>query len=95
MVNSEDIKKLAFLSRIELSAEEENAFAREIDAILGYVSQISSVTGSGETPLPPLHNIFRADGEPHESGLYSEPLLAQAPDRQGDYFKVKKILSHD
>lgn len=37
-------------------------------------------------------NVMREDGEPHESGLYTEKLLSAAPQREGQYIKVKKIL---
>jgi hypothetical protein len=35
---------------------------------------------------------MREDGEPHESGIYTQKILEQAPAREKDYIKVKKIL---
>ena len=37
-------------------------------------------------------NVMREDKDPHEAGLYTEKILEQAPAREGDYIKVKKIL---
>jgi Asp-tRNA(Asn)/Glu-tRNA(Gln) amidotransferase C subunit len=40
----------------------------------------------------PILNVMREDGRAHESGKYTEDLLNAAPDREGDYVKVKQIL---
>ncbi len=92
MISPQDIEKLAALSRMELSDTEKTRFAKDIDSILAYVGQISEASGSVTPELPQVRNVFRADENPHESGIYSEALLSQAPAREGDYLKVKKIL---
>ena len=46
MISREDVKKLALLSRIEITGEEEAIFVSEIDSILGYVGQISNLNTS-------------------------------------------------
>jgi Asp-tRNA(Asn)/Glu-tRNA(Gln) amidotransferase C subunit len=35
---------------------------------------------------------MRGDEEFHESGIYTEKILEQAPAKEGGYIKVKKIL---
>ncbi len=96
MISPEDVKKLANLSRLALSDEEVVRFTRDIDAVLGYVGQITKVANSGEkSEKPSVRNVLREDRDPHESGIYTETLLAEAPEREGDSLKVKKILSHD
>jgi aspartyl-tRNA(Asn)/glutamyl-tRNA(Gln) amidotransferase subunit C len=92
----EDIERLAKLARIEVTEVEANALAEDITSILGYISEINDMTGSseGEKRLGAVYNVFREDTEPHESGLYTEALLAEAPERDGQYFKVKKILEN-
>jgi len=40
-------------------------------------------------------NVFREDENPNESGSQTETLLAEVPERQGDYIKVKRILKND
>jgi Asp-tRNA(Asn)/Glu-tRNA(Gln) amidotransferase C subunit len=42
-----------------------------------------------------VHNVYREDVVRHEPDQYTEALLAEAPDRQGRYLKVKKILQQD
>lgn len=96
MISSDDVKKLAHLSRLALSDEEVARFTRDIDAVLGYVGQITKVANRGKKNEKPLvRNVLREDRDPHESGIYTEALLAGAPEREGDSLKVKKILSHD
>ncbi len=96
MVTTEEVKKLAALSRIRVEETELEKFTSEFDAILAYVGQLEAVdVGSAEDGKPPLHTFMRSDGEPHASGAYTEKLTAQFPAREGDALSVKQIISHD
>ena len=66
----------------------------DLTSILSYVSDIESIVGNAvsEKKVGPLFNVMRADENPHEGGLYTEDLLNNAPHRDGQYVKVKKIL---
>lgn len=96
MISQKDVQKLAGLARIKLSVEEEEKFAGEIDSILGYVDQIKSASSAdllaGKKTAGRVKNALRDDDHPIESGIYSADILDNAPDREGDYVKVKKIL---
>ncbi len=93
MITLKDVEKLAALSRIKITPAEATEFAKDIDSIVGYVKEIQKVSETASKKEMPLHrNIFRADLNPHESGLFTEILLAEAPEREGKYLKVKKIL---
>ena len=88
---------LAKLARIEIGDEEAESLSHEFDAILGYVGEIknagpASHKASQDKSEYALKNVMRGDTEPHESGIYTEKILAQAPAREGNYIKVKKIL---
>ncbi len=89
-----DIEHLAKLSRIAVGEAEADALAGDITRILNYVSEIEAMTGSKEIEkkVGLLFNVMREDVDPHEPGKYTEDLLALAPERQGQYVKVKKIL---
>jgi len=96
MIKIEEIEKLAELSRIEVPEGEKKDLARDIESILEYISQIQEVASVEPEPEVGTHyNIMREDGTPHESKLHTETLLEAAPKREGDYVKVKKILSQD
>ncbi len=92
-MKKEDLDKLAKLSRLSLTDEEKEKLALEFDSILGYVSEIEKVS-VGERVLEAglLRNIMREDGEPHESGLYTEAILNNAPDTEDGYLKVKQVF---
>lgn len=93
-MKKEDIEHLAKLSRIAVTEKESVALAEDITNILGYVSEIEEITGSkeGEKKVGALFNVMREDENPHEGGKYTEDLLSQAPDRDGQYVRVKKII---
>ncbi len=95
MLNESDIDKLANLSRLKLSTEEKSGLLKDIQAILGYVSEIEKVAADTSvlSTTTPLRNVLREDGEPHESGIFTDVILAEAPQREGNYFSVKKILT--
>lgn len=94
-MRKEDIAHLAKLSRIAVSDSEATALAEDITSILGYVSEIEEITGNkeGEKKGGALYNVMREDENPHEPGKYTEDLLALAPDRDGQYVRVKKIIA--
>ncbi len=87
--------KLASLARLKLSHEEAEHLSHEFESILQYVGEVKAVSGAA-TPRSaeqfPVRNVMREDVSTHESGAYSEVLLAAAPAREGQYVKVKKIL---
>ncbi len=92
MIEKKDIEKLASLARIEVSEEEKEALASSIESILGYVGQVTSISETAATSLPPLRNVMREDEIRHGTGEFTEALLSNAPNRDGNYLEVKKIL---
>lgn len=94
-MNKEEVLKLAKLARIEIEESEAESLAHEFDAILNYVSEIKNAkVENSDISLESasLKNMMREDANPHESGIYTEALLAEAPSSTNGYVKVKKIL---
>ena len=94
---SNEVKKLAALARIKISEDELEKFTGEFDAILAYVGQLEELELPSDMSAekPALFNVMRADGEPHESGKYTESITAQFPAREGDALVVKQIITHE
>ena len=92
MISNDDIKHLAKLSRIEITEEETEKMTSEIDSILGYVGQINNVSAEEKREVPVHRNVMREDETTHEPDEFTEKLLSNAPQREGRYLKVKKIL---
>lgn len=88
----EEIKRLGFLARIEVSPEDAETLAHDMDNILGFLKQIEEVDVSQVEPVRRLKNITREDENPYESGLFSDDLLREAPEVVDGFIKVKKIL---
>ncbi|HEY4500844.1 MAG TPA: Asp-tRNA(Asn)/Glu-tRNA(Gln) amidotransferase subunit GatC [Candidatus Paceibacterota bacterium] len=96
MATIEDVRKLAALARIRVEDSELEKFTSEFDAILAYVGQLEKLElPSAGSEKSALRNVMRKDGEPHESGKYTEKLVKQFPAREGDALSVKQIISHE
>lgn len=88
----EEIQKLGFLARMNVSDAEAVMFANDIKNILTFLKQIESVD---VTDVPPVHrfvNVVRDDAHPFVAGEFSQKILREAPDTQDGFIKVKKIL---
>jgi aspartyl/glutamyl-tRNA(Asn/Gln) amidotransferase C subunit len=96
-MDKDKVEKLAKLSRIDLTPEEALSLSQELGSVLDYVSEIkeAGLAARGDTQdksAYALRNVMREDATPHESGIYTNEILEQVPEREGDYIKVKKIL---
>lgn len=96
MITKEDIQNLADLARIEVAEGEMERLRSSMEGILNYVSEVCEVSGEEEAEknieTGALRNVFREDAEPHEARRYTDGVLKNAPDKEGGYVKVKKIL---
>ena len=92
-ISDETIRHVARLARIEVAEERVPALARELATILSYFDKLNELDTSGVEPLTravDLHSVLAAD-EPRPC-LTTEEALAAAPDRDGSFFKVPKVL---
>ncbi|MDO8664479.1 MAG: Asp-tRNA(Asn)/Glu-tRNA(Gln) amidotransferase subunit GatC [Candidatus Liptonbacteria bacterium] len=94
MISLQEIEKLAALSRVLIEPEEKEALRKDMDSILDYVGEVQKVSGSlsSNKVAGVNRNVLREDANPHQSGVFTETLLSAAPERHGDYIRVKKIL---
>jgi aspartyl-tRNA(Asn)/glutamyl-tRNA(Gln) amidotransferase subunit C len=94
MITDEEIEKLAKLARIRLDPAEKAGMIKEIDSILAYVDEIKKATVNVDvTPtVGAVHNVFREDIAVTTSPEDRKALLDEAPDREGDFVAVKKII---
>jgi aspartyl-tRNA(Asn)/glutamyl-tRNA(Gln) amidotransferase subunit C len=95
MISSEEVKNLANLARLELSDEETEKFKTDISSVLDYVDSINAAEVEDGGEEHELLNIFREDTVTNEPDEYTEALLEAAPEREGRYLKVHKILAQD
>lgn len=92
-MNKDDIEKLAKLSRLRLKDEEKEGFVQDFNSILGYVGETNSVVAElPEKEASDLRNVMRLDSEPHESGIFTEAILKNAPATQDGFLRVKQVF---
>jgi len=89
-----EVERLAQLARIQLNDSEIEDLTKDITEILAFVTDVQQVETdrSAEGRIGAVHNVLREDENPHESGVYTDELLAEAPATRDGYIKVKKIL---
>ena len=92
-IDETQVRRVALLSRLELSDQEVSQFSTQLSAIVEYIEKLNELDTDNVEPLAhclPVHNVFRED-LPRPS-LSNDAALANAPDREEEYFKVPKIL---
>ena len=93
-LNQQDVKRIAELARLELTAEELDLFTRQLGDILAYVEQIRALDTTGVAPTSQvLNRPVDRDDEPRPP-LSREDLLRNAPDAalEAGLFKVPRVI---
>ena len=93
-INASDVRKVAGLARLELPDDQLDKHAIQLEKILAYVAQLEKVDTANIPPTTravEVVNILR-DDVVNPSDVRDE-LLSLAPDREGEFFRVPKILS--
>src|SRR4051812_12484300 len=97
MITVKELEHLATLARIELTDADKQSLVKEFDSILGYVDQLKKVKvdldESGRVGA--VRNIMRDDVVVNTTPEDRERLLNEAPQREGDFIAVKKIIAQD
>ena len=92
-VTRRDVEYVAHLSRIELSGEELDLFASQLEKIVEYVDKLADADVEGVEPLAfaaAAGNVLREDAP--RDGLSREGALANAPAAGGGYFRVPPVI---
>jgi aspartyl-tRNA(Asn)/glutamyl-tRNA(Gln) amidotransferase subunit C len=95
-ITLDQVRHVAKLSRLALDEARLAKFSAQLGSILGYVAKISEVDVTGVEPMAhalPVHNVFREDIV--EPSLPLEKVLQNAPDSDGPFFKVPKVIGGD
>ena len=95
-ISREEVAHLARLARLEVTDDELDAFAGQLDVILESMKTLSEVDTEGveqTSHAVPLVNVFREDK--HQPSLPREDVLAGAPDTAEGRFRVPRILDEE
>jgi aspartyl-tRNA(Asn)/glutamyl-tRNA(Gln) amidotransferase subunit C len=88
-----DIAKVARLARIALTDDELELYGRQLGDILEHAERVQALPTEGVEPTAhplPMTNAFRADEV--TGSLDRDVVLSQAPEAEGPYFRVPRIL---
>ena len=92
-ITAEDVEKTALLARLELDEDEKERLVEQLSSILDQIAVIVEVDTSAIPPtaqVVALHNVMRPDEV--QPSLTPEQVLANAPDREDNFFKVRAVL---
>ena len=100
-VTLEDVRHVAALANLQLTAEEEPRMQRDLNAILGHVAQLQKVNTDGVEPMAQVGQLLQKG--PALSGSTLRPdavkpsvdraaVMAEAPETDGRFFKVPKVI---
>src|ERR1700678_4663874 len=96
-VTMEEVRRVAELANLELTAEEEPRMQRDLNAILGHIAQLNELDTTGVPPMAQVGEMLGA--EPEKTGatlrldvvrpsLDRKAVMAAAPESDGRFFKV-------
>ncbi len=87
------VRRIATLARIRVSEPEAITLMGELNAIFGWIEQLNEVDVSNVEPLSgAAHMAMTMREDVVSDGGYPERILANAPDRAGDFFAVPKVV---
>ena len=89
-ISREEVAHMAALSRLRVSDEEQKLFARQFGDILGYMDVLAQVNTENVDPLySPVQHAAEGRAVNRRS---REEVLANAPEADGEYFIVPRIV---
>ncbi|RLQ87726.1 Asp-tRNA(Asn)/Glu-tRNA(Gln) amidotransferase subunit GatC [Notoacmeibacter ruber] len=92
-VDTETVHRVARLSRIALKEGEAERMTSELNAILGFVEQLSEVDVEGVEPMTSVRpmGMRRRDDEVTDGGK-ADDIVKNAPATEDHFFLVPKVV---
>jgi aspartyl-tRNA(Asn)/glutamyl-tRNA(Gln) amidotransferase subunit C len=92
-ISRDEVKYIAGLARLTLSEDEITLYAQQLSDILGYIEQLNELDVDNVEPMShvlDIINVMREDK--HLPSLSREEVMANAPDHDGEHFKVPRVV---
>lgn len=87
------VRRIAKLARIRVDEGQMEALRTDLNSILGWIEQLDEVNTDGVEPLTGgTQMALRLRADVVRDGGMADAVLANAPDRDGDYFAVPKVV---
>jgi aspartyl-tRNA(Asn)/glutamyl-tRNA(Gln) amidotransferase subunit C len=92
-LDADTVRRVASLARIRMEPAELARMEAELNGILGWVEQLQAVPTEGVEPMAGGGAVsLRLRDDAVTDGGEPEAVLANAPDREGAYFGVPKVV---
>lgn len=92
-ISTEEVKKVALLSRLAFDEAEIEEMQSSMSSILSYMDELGQYDTADVEPTVHAveqYNVMREDVP--RASFTNEEALANAPDKEDGYFKVPKIM---
>lgn len=95
-VTETDVARVAELAHLKLTPEESGAMLHDLNAILDYVAQLNELDTKDVAPLAQVSELGGSVGSLRADALAGSldraEVMAQAPETDGTFFKVPKVI---
>lgn len=92
-VTDEDVKHIAALARLELAPREKELYRLQLEKILQWMGKLGELDTSRVEPTAHVLGIENVTRDDVPSVFENRTaLLSNAPERERDLFKVKKVI---
>lgn len=100
-VSVEEVRRVAELANLELTAEEEPRMQRDLNAILGHIAQLAELDTTMVEPMAQVGDVIGAETDGAGATLRVDAVrpsverravMAVAPETDGRFFKVPKVI---
>lgn len=87
------VAKIAKLARLKMEPDRQEAMASELNRILSFVEELQSVNTDNVAPMTSVMPMkLRQREDAVTDGGNAEAVLKNAPQRQGDFYTVPKVV---
>jgi len=92
-VSKKDVDYVADLARLQLTEEETESLASDMNQSLDYMTTLEEVDTSDVEPLEHVIDLeYRLRDDEAKEPLSNEDALKNAPDADSDYFRVPRVI---
>ena len=92
-ISPDDVRKVANLARLDLSEDDLKKYSGQLENILNYIAELEKIDTTNIKPTTRAVEVINKTREDLvEDTTVREELINLAPHREGEFFRVPKIL---
>jgi aspartyl-tRNA(Asn)/glutamyl-tRNA(Gln) amidotransferase subunit C len=100
-VSEKDVEHVADLANLQLTTDEKAKMRKDLNSVLDYIAQLNELDTSAVPPIAQVSELLPADNGANAAELRQDTIvgslerksvLSQAPDTDGVFFRVPKVI---